>query len=339
MNKKKDDRLILVVDDEEAVRASVSGMLRRAGYQVECVEGGAAAFSFLMRQTPDLILLDIMMPGMDGFEVLEQLAACGHTMPVVMFSAADDGQKSMVERAFGLGVVDYVHKTKDGLRELVMRVGLRIGQPTVAQVDAAWMEALDAGAHWITAPLGRARDTASSLSGGDRVCSEIDLVSRYYRDGMLHAKLKKWPMGQQPVSLADLLKDMQTRMAGERSFILSDPRYLRPGIFIAGNRRFMADALDKILRGTEEYAAPNATITLDIAENEMLVHLSFSFQGKIDASVLGQLLDARPHAKEGGRNCGLELAISALVAQKHGGELDCRSENGKTSFVLSLPKQ
>ena len=64
---------ILVVDDEPNVRASLSAALSDEGYAVQVAGSGELAFAMLQRQSYDLVLLDVWLPGMDGLEVLEQL--------------------------------------------------------------------------------------------------------------------------------------------------------------------------------------------------------------------------------------------------------------------------
>jgi PAS domain S-box-containing protein len=102
---------ILIVDDDPNIRRMLRLSLDREGYAVEEAESGAQCIALLGTFVPDLILLDILMPGeMDGFQTLEQLRALpgGEDIPVLMVTALDD-QRS-VERAFAAGATDYIPK-------------------------------------------------------------------------------------------------------------------------------------------------------------------------------------------------------------------------------------
>jgi CheY-like chemotaxis protein len=84
---------ILVVDDDAMVRRLVVDVLESEGYTVRAVEDGFAALRSVEDATPDCIVLDVMMPGMDGHQVLQRLRATetkDDHVPVVMLTAADD---------------------------------------------------------------------------------------------------------------------------------------------------------------------------------------------------------------------------------------------------------
>jgi sigma-B regulation protein RsbU (phosphoserine phosphatase) len=104
---------ILVVDDEEMNRDMLSRRLRRKGYTVDCADGAAEADRRLEEASVDLVLLDIMMPGVDGFEYLEQLRKRSDSsqLPVIM-ATAKVGTEDIV-RALKMGANDYVTKPLD----------------------------------------------------------------------------------------------------------------------------------------------------------------------------------------------------------------------------------
>ncbi|MFE1434667.1 response regulator transcription factor [Streptomyces griseoaurantiacus] len=109
---------ILVVDDDPTVAEVVSGYLDRAGYVVDRAEDGPAALDRAAAHRPDLVVLDLMLPGMDGLEVCRRLRENG-PVPVVMLTARGDED----DRILGLevGADDYVTKPFSP-RELVLRV-------------------------------------------------------------------------------------------------------------------------------------------------------------------------------------------------------------------------
>lgn len=78
---------ILVVDDELDIAEAVRAVLEGEGYVVETAADGSQCLEMLRRQKPDLMLLDVMMPGLDGFGVLERMRSDGMHLPVVMMSA------------------------------------------------------------------------------------------------------------------------------------------------------------------------------------------------------------------------------------------------------------
>jgi len=117
---------ILVVDDQAANVRVVSILLARSGYEVIPAGSGPEALAAAGAQKPDLILLDMMMPGMDGFELLAALRAQPslRDVPAVFLTAAHD--RDLLVRAFESGAVDYV--TKPFMpEELLARVGAHIG--------------------------------------------------------------------------------------------------------------------------------------------------------------------------------------------------------------------
>jgi len=110
---------ILVVDDEAAVRDSLSRTLRFEGYEVSVAEDGLAALDQIARDEPDAVILDVMMPRLDGLETCRRLRADGRLLPVLMLTARD----TVGDRVAGLdaGADDYLIKPF-ALQELLARL-------------------------------------------------------------------------------------------------------------------------------------------------------------------------------------------------------------------------
>ena len=119
---------ILVVDDETNVRQVIGMLLFRAGYEVIEAEHGLIGYSKAQSDNPDLIVLDLMMPFMDGYEVLQKLKANPATknIPVIILTAKIDATSE--HECMRLGAVDYIKKPW-GPRELEDRVGMALGYP------------------------------------------------------------------------------------------------------------------------------------------------------------------------------------------------------------------
>ena len=96
---------ILVIDDDRNILAIIEMYLRKAGYEVTCVERGDEALQAFRRVQPALVVLDVMLPGMDGFAVLRALRQQGVSTPVLMLTARGGVQ----DRVQGLNLgADYL---------------------------------------------------------------------------------------------------------------------------------------------------------------------------------------------------------------------------------------
>ncbi|MCQ9129623.1 MULTISPECIES: response regulator transcription factor [Streptomyces] len=133
---------VLVVDDDPTVSEVVAGYLDRAGFAVDVAADGPTAVAQAAHRTPDLVVLDLMLPGMDGLEVCRRIRATA-PLPVIMLTARGDEE----DRILGLevGADDYVTKPFSP-RELVLRVESvlrRSGAPAAAPAGTArtWLRA------------------------------------------------------------------------------------------------------------------------------------------------------------------------------------------------------
>ncbi|MGO1851977.1 MAG: response regulator transcription factor [Microbacteriaceae bacterium] len=113
------DARILVVDDEPNIRDLLSTGLSFGGYQVKTVSNGAATISAVLEEEPDLIILDVMLPDMNGFSVTKRLRGAGFTAPILFLTAKDDTQDKI--EGLNAGGDDYVTKPF-ALDEIVARV-------------------------------------------------------------------------------------------------------------------------------------------------------------------------------------------------------------------------
>ena len=110
---------ILVVDDEPNIRDLLATSLRFAGFAVRTVGNGAAAISAVIEEEPDLIILDVMLPDMNGFGVTKRLRASGYTSPILFLTAKDDTEDKIT--GLTVGGDDYVTKPFS-LDEIVARI-------------------------------------------------------------------------------------------------------------------------------------------------------------------------------------------------------------------------
>lgn len=126
---------VLIIEDEASYRESLAFLLGKEGFEVTQAADGAAGLDAYHRHGADIVLLDLMMPGMSGTEVCRQLRARGG-VPIIMVTARD----SEIDKVVGLelGADDYVTKPFSH-RELVARIRavLRRGQETEIDADAA----------------------------------------------------------------------------------------------------------------------------------------------------------------------------------------------------------
>jgi DNA-binding response OmpR family regulator len=139
------DPRVLVVDDDPALADVVARYLRREGFEVDYAEDGATGLHLALSTLPDLVVLDLMMPGMDGFEVCRRLRQVT-SIPVVMLTAL--GEEDDRIAGLDLGADDYVTKPFSP-RELAARVRavLRRAAPVVAEVLAGGGVVVDTLAH------------------------------------------------------------------------------------------------------------------------------------------------------------------------------------------------
>ena len=113
---------VLVVDDDPQVRAMLADALRQDGFEVEEAPSGEAALRLLERRMPELVLLDIMMPGLDGIETCRRIRARSE-VPIILLSAL--GRDEDIELGLAAGANDYCRKPV-GLAELRARIRARL---------------------------------------------------------------------------------------------------------------------------------------------------------------------------------------------------------------------
>ena len=139
---------LLIVDDEEPVVEVLSDYFTGQGYQVGTARNGTEALAAMRRLRPDLVLLDVRMPGIDGVEVLRRIRAFDAALPVIMVTANED--VALARETLKIGAFDYVAKPFDfAYLDRTVAAGLaHAGGPRPAQAGAAEPEEAGAEDPW-----------------------------------------------------------------------------------------------------------------------------------------------------------------------------------------------
>ena len=151
---------ILIVEDEKNIVDILSFNLSKEGYDTLEAYDGQAGLQLALEQDPDLVLLDLMLPKMDGFDVCRQLRQAGRNTPVIMLTAREEETDKVL--GLELGADDYITKPFS-MRELMARVKANIRRSTMAPADSA------------------ARPTSGRLELG-RIAIDTELLMAY-KDG------------------------------------------------------------------------------------------------------------------------------------------------------------
>lgn len=128
---------ILVVEDEKDMRAGIEDLLKLKGYAVLTAATGPEGLDRATRERPELVLLDVMLPGQSGFEILRELRAGGYDGAVIMLTAK--GTELDKARGFDLGVDDYVTKPFSVL-ELLGRIQAVLRRTARPAASVDWIE-------------------------------------------------------------------------------------------------------------------------------------------------------------------------------------------------------
>jgi len=118
---------ILIVDDEPSIVISLEFLMRREGFEVSVATDGEEALQALARRTPDLVILDIMLPKLNGFEVCQRIRADARWLGIKVLMLTAKGRETEVAKGLGVGADAYVTKPFS-TRDLVAQVKRLLGQ-------------------------------------------------------------------------------------------------------------------------------------------------------------------------------------------------------------------
>jgi DNA-binding response OmpR family regulator len=121
---------ILVAEDDKNTRKLMCTVLKINGFEAYCAENGEAALAIMDRQHIDLIVLDVMMPGMDGYELTRELRRAGQNLPILMVSAKQEAKDR--RKGFRMGTDDYMTKPVDE-EEMVLRIRALLRRAQIVQ--------------------------------------------------------------------------------------------------------------------------------------------------------------------------------------------------------------
>lgn len=352
---------ILVVDDQPANLRVVSSLLSRHGYEVQTAPDGAEALVMLQERQPDLLLLDMLMPNMDGFALLAEIKQNPDLLrlPVVFLTVAQD--RELLLRAFDAGAVDYVTKPfmpEELLARVNAHVGLKQTRDRLERIARERQELVNLVAHDLKNPLSSIWFASDMLIKNE---TKPERIPRYHK--MIHESAED--------ALGYIRRYLETQDTSRR-------------IAAARQTTSLREVLDWILaryalqfedRGVALQArAPDATpmVAIDglvlrqVAENLISNAIKYAPDSDVDISLRGggvgfwQLLveDRGPgiardqqHAlfrpfqrlayagKDDGRSSGLGLSLAKQIIVDLGGQLWYEDrEGGGARFVIELPE-
>ena len=357
---------ILVVDDEALNRILLQTALEEAGHQVTTVTSGEEALDMLFQANFDLVLLDLIMPGLDGFQVLQQMKEHDQLqqIPVLIVSALESMDSTI--RCIEMGAIDYLPKPFDPVF-LKARINASLAakrfndmQQVYAQELRERNEELDAFAHMVAhdlkSPLTLMVGYVQYLQAkyGESFSAEVQEGLNYIDEGarkagklinelLMMAQLRHTEVKQMPLDTEKILYDVLTRlqpMVVEYRGVIMKPE-VWPTAW--GHAGWVEAVWTNYISNGLKYGGDSPQLNLGAtAEGDGFVRFWVKDQGSgLTAEQQQQLFQpfTRLH-KEAIAGHGLGLSIVRRIITKLGGEVGMESEVGMGStFWFTLPEK
>jgi signal transduction histidine kinase len=366
-----DKGAILVVDDTHASLKLLTDLLKAEGYAVHPADSGELALASVAANPPDLILLDIRMPGMDGFEVFRRLKARQEScqIPVIFISALTE----MEQRVEGLklGALDFISKpfqreellarvqTHMELSQLRTRLEQMVLERTreleyaheqlVRQERLATLGQMAGSiSHELRNPLGIISNAIYYLKlvlpeAGDKVKEYLDIIERETRtsDKIITDLLNfahVTSVDRNAVSASDLISQTLQRFPALPSVevLLEIPTNLPP---IFADPHHMVQVTGNLILNACQAMPEGGTLTISARAQDSMICVSFQDSGSgITPENMKKLFE--PLFTTKAKGIGLGLAVSKKLVEANDGRIEVESEPGKgTTFTVFLPQE
>jgi signal transduction histidine kinase len=354
---------VLVVDDISKNLQVVGTMLRNEGYHVMPATSGPQALERAQAQPPDLILLDLMMPEMDGLEVCRRLKAepLTRSIPVIFLTASDEMEHLV--KGLSVGAVDYVTKPFNA-PELLARVRthleLQHARARLREMNDEKNEFMGIVAHDLRNPLGAIQGFAEIIleetegSEGEVRTSAarireatgrmVQMVQNLLDTNRIERGELRLELG--PVELCALLKSVAEShrgraLAKQQSLSVETPE---APVSCETDRHLLAQVLENLVSNAIKYSPVAKDICLRLSQTSGGIRLEVQDQGpglspEDQKRLFGKFarLSAKPTAGE--RSTGLGLSIVKRMVEAMGGRVWCESELGRGArFFVEFPR-
>ncbi len=354
---------ILVIDDEKAMRDSCSQVLAKEGHRTETSENGDSGLQKIREIKPDLVLVDLKMPGLSGMELLEKVRSIDPNIVSVVitgYATIESAVEAMKRNAY-----DFLPKpfTPDQLR-IITRRGLERRRLALEserlrhEKEKMRENFITFVSHQLRSPLISVQQYCEVILGGftgevnrkqkemiQEAGKRIDELLKLVNDWLNMSRIEAGNfIGKfEPVTLAPLLSEtmeLLKPLADNRKVTLEQVLGDVPAA-IQGNGESLKQAFMNLISNAIEYNRQRGTVTLSMREesNQLLVEISDTGIG-ISQENLPFIFDEFFRVKvRGVIGSGLGLPIAKKIIEAHNGSIDVVSEPGKgTTFTILLPK-
>ena len=351
---------VMVVDDQEANVRTVGALLSRAGFDVVPCFSGTDALARMAASLPDLVLLDMRMPVMDGFQVLERLRAdeVARDVPVI-FLTADHERESLV-RAFSSGAVDYITKPfvpEELLARVRTHAELKQARDRLSRLARERQDSLELIAPDLRNHFSNVLFASDLLATGEALApgrsdklmqsirSSADAGLLFLQAVLDQAAGEAQGEAMEPLPASQVAQEAVDVFAAHAAakgmrFDLRLDRHL----LVCGQRLAVAHVLHNLLSNAIKYAPVGSTVTVATLRRESRGWLQVSDQGpgisaQDQASLFQRFVTLSSQPTGGETSTGLGLALAKQRARAMGGDLWYEDRGGcGACFTLELPR-
>ncbi len=350
--------VVLVIDDQQANVRMVGALLTRSGYQVLPAPSGVEGLELARLHKPDVVLLDMKMPGMDGFEVLKRMRENPETRDLpIIFLTADNDRENLV-RAFAAGAIDYITKpfvAEELLARVLTHVDLKRSRDALRRFASEKQEMAELVAHDLRNYFANIIFAADLLHGGASAAPSQQRLAESIRSsadsGMLFLQafleqqehqahgsvVEPLPVRQMLCEVVDLL----SRSARAKGIALELIEH--ETIIVSGLRAGVAHVLQNLVSNAIKYSPRDSQIDITAIKRDKTGRIQVMDRGpgisdEDQAKLFQRFVRLSAEPTEGESTTGLGLAMAKQQARAMGGNLwyELR-EGGGSIFTLELP--
>jgi signal transduction histidine kinase len=355
---------ILVIDDEEIVRESCAMILKGQDYSIKTAENGEIGLEIMRDFLPDLVLVDLKMPGLSGFEVLEEIFTFDATIVTIVitgFATVDSAVEAMKK-----GTFDFIPKPfqPDELRLVVRRglerrklvletIGLRKEKEMLREHFAAIVS------HELKSPLGAvqqnlyvlADELETKLSEGQReklnrlqgrIKDLVNLINTWLR--VISVDINKLKEQFERIDINPVVRQALETVENQavRKDIATSIKIENDPIMVNGDKGAITEAIVNLLTNSIKYTKMGGKVDLETRKEDdrVLIMVSDNGIGIAEEEITHLFMDfyRGKNVPEGERSSGVGLSITKQIVEAHNGSIDVDSEVGKGSkFTIFLP--